>query len=107
MKIADQLIYSDDLSRMYDALRDLLEAQSSGELSNPERVARIVYKFETFCDIHKVRTNDLITLKEKVEKARSEYRILSQKYRDAEEIATKTKQLLNQVLNEKMDGVSK
>jgi hypothetical protein len=86
MKIAEQLLYADDLSRVYDMINDVLE---------------------TFCDIHKVRTNDLITLKEKVEKARSEYRILNQKYRDAVDTAKNTKQLLNKVLNDKMEGVSK
>ena len=106
-KLADQLLYADDLSRVYDVINDVLDAQESGELSNPKRVARIVYKLETFCDIHKVRTNDLITLKEKVEKARSEYRILNQKYRDAVDTASNTKQLLNKVLNDKMEGVSK
>jgi uncharacterized protein YerC len=106
-KLADQLLYADDLKRLYDILNDLLDAQDKGELSNPRRVARIVHKLETFTDIHKVRTNDLITLKEKVEKARSEYRILNQKYRDAVESAKMSKQLLNKVLNDKMEGVDK
>lgn len=99
-KISEQLIYSNDLSRLYDALNDLLSAQNDDELGNPERVARIVYKFESFVDTHKVRTNDLITLGEKVEKARSEYRILSQKYREATDQVKTTRELLNKVLRE-------
>ena len=103
MKIAEQLLYADDLARLHDILNDLLDAQKEGELSNPKRVARIVYKIESFTDIHKVRTTDLITLKEKVEKARTEYRLLNQKYRDAVESKNKMKELLNKVLESKLN----
>lgn len=103
MKLADQLLYADDLNRLYDLLNDVLDAQEKNELSNPERVARIVYKIESFTDIHKVRTTDLITLKEKVEKARTEYRLLNQKYRDAVDSRNKSKELLNKVLASKLN----
>lgn len=102
-KLSDQLIYANDLSRLYDALNELLDARDEGELSNPERVARIVYKFENFADTHKVRTNDLITLGEKIEKARSEYRILNQKYKQAVEQVETTKQLINRIMNDAVE----
>mgnify|MGYP005990309673 CR=1 FL=1 len=103
MKIAEQLLYADDLGRLYDIMNDLLDGQKSGELSNPKRVARIVYKIESFTDIHKVRTSDLITLKEKVEKARSEYRMLNLKYHEAVESKNKSKELLNKVLESNLN----
>ena len=102
-KLSDQLIYANDLSRLYDALNELLDARDEGELSNPEMVARIVYKFENFADTHKVRTNDLITLGEKIEKARSEYRILHQKYKQAVDQVKTTKQLINRIMNDAVE----
>ena len=43
MTASDTLLYAADLELLYDAFNDLLEAERE-ELSNPERVARIVYK---------------------------------------------------------------
>lgn len=101
MTASDTLLYSADLELLYDAFNDLLEAERE-ELSNPERVARIVYKFERFVAIHEVRTGDLITLKSKVEKARTEYRALNLRYDGMKEKYNQTKELLNKVLNEKL-----
>ncbi len=103
MRTADELIYSDDLALLYDAMNSLIEAQENGDLSDPTRAARIVYKFERFVSIHEVRTNDLKNLKEKVEKARIEYRNLQQRYKEANEGRKQAKELLNKVLTEKID----
>jgi hypothetical protein len=102
MNLSDQLLYANDLEVLYDALNELLTAHDEGELGNPVRAARIVYKFERFVDIHKVRTSDLVTLKEKVEKARTEYRSLTIKYNGLKEELKQNKQLLESVINSKL-----
>lgn len=102
MNLADQILYANDLEVLYDALNELLTAHEEGELSDPNRAARIVYKFERFVDIHKVRTSDLVTLKEKVEKARTEYRSLNLKYNGLKEELDANKKLLQSVINSKL-----
>lgn len=103
MELGDRLIYSADYELLYDAMNDLIEAHQKLELDDPYRVVRIVHKFERFVSIHEVRTGDLVTLKEKVEKARTEYRALKLKYDGMKERYEDTRELLNKVLNEKMD----
>lgn len=103
MELGDRLIYSADYELLYDAMNDLIEAHQKLELDDPHRVVRIVHKFERFVSIHEVRTGDLVTLKEKVEKARTEYRALKLKYEGMKERYEETRKLLNKVLNEKMN----
>ena len=102
MDITDQLIYSNDYALLYSAMNDLIEAQQNLELDDPSRVARIVHKFERFVSIHEVRTQDLVTLKEKVETARTEYRSLKLKYDGMKDRYESTKELLNTCLNERI-----
>lgn len=102
-KIAEQLLYANDLDVLYDAMNSLLEARDELELDNPVRVAQILYKFERFVEIHKVRTGDLTTLSEKVEQARTEYRSLQLKYQGMKQRYETTKELLDKVLKTKMD----
>ena len=102
-EITNRLMYSADFKLLYDAMNDLIEAQQNLELDDPSRVARIVYKFERFVSIHEVRTNDLITLQEKVEKARTEYRSLKLKYEGTQEMYKESKELLNKVLTTTFD----
>jgi hypothetical protein len=106
MKLGDHLLFANDLEVLYDAFNDLLSARDEMELDNPQRVARIVYKFERFVSIHEVRTGDLVTLKDKVEDARTEYRILKQKYIDSQDVVARQKQLIDKILNQKMDDVN-
>lgn len=101
MTASDTLLYAADLELLYDAFNDLLEAERE-ELSNPERVARIVYKFERFVSIHEVRTGDIITLKDRLEKAGNEYRALKLRYDGMTDRYNQSKELLNKVLNDKV-----
>lgn len=100
--LSDTLLYAADLDVLYNAMNELLSAHSEGELDDPIRVARIVNKFERFVSIHEVRTNDLITLKEKVEKARTEYRSLKLKYDGLKERIEQKDKLLQQVIDSKL-----
>lgn len=102
-RLAEQLLYANDLEVLYDAMNSLLDARDELELDNPVRVAQIIYKFERFVEIHKVRTGDLVTLTEKVEQARTEYRSLQLKYQGMKERYDKTKEVLDKVLKTKMD----
>ena len=102
MDLADQLLYANDLEVLYDALNELLTAHDEGMLSDPNRAARIVYKFERFVDIHKVRTSDLVTFKEKVEKARTEYRSLKLKYEGVKKELELQQELLQKVIDSKL-----
>jgi|11BtaG_2_1085332.scaffolds.fasta_scaffold00968_10 DNA-binding protein H-NS len=100
--LSDRLMYAADLELLYDALNLLTEAYNEGELDNPQRAVRIVQKFERFASIHEVRTNDLITLKEKVEKARTEYRSLKLRYDGLEQRFKQKDTLLQQVIDSKL-----
>jgi hypothetical protein len=101
-KLAQQLLYANDLEVLYDAMNALLDARDELELDNPIRVAQIIYKFERFVEIHKVRTGDLTTLTEKVQQARTEYRSLQLKYQGMEDKYKNTKKLLDNVLKSKL-----
>ncbi len=103
MDLGDRLMYAADYELLYDAMNDLIVASQNLELDDPKRVARILYKFERFVSIHEVRTGDLVTLKQKVEKARTEYRSLKLKYEGMKDRYEETRKVLNTVLNEKMD----
>ena len=100
--LSDRLLYAADLDVLYDALNELTTAHAEGELGNPARAARIIQKFERFATIHEVRTNDLITLKEKVEKARTEYRSLKLRYDGLEQRFKQKDTLLQQVIDSKL-----
>lgn len=100
--LSDRLLYAADLDVLYDALNELTTAHAEGELGNPMRAARIIQKFERFATIHEVRTNDLITLKEKVEKARTEYRSLKLRYDGLKERLDQKDKLLQQVIDSKL-----
>lgn len=100
--LSDRLMYAADLELLYDALNLLTEAYNEGELDNPQRAVQIVQKFERFASIHEVRTNDLITLKEKVEKARTEYRSLKLRYDGLEQRFKQKDTLLQQVIDSKL-----
>jgi DNA-binding protein H-NS len=100
--LSDRLLYAADLDVLYDALNELTTAHAEGELGNPARAARIIQKFERFATIHEVRTNDLITLKEKVEKARTEYRSLKLRYEGLKERLDQKNKLLQQVIDSKL-----
>jgi len=100
--LSDALLYANDLDVLYDALNELLTAHSEGELDDPIRAARIVQKFERFVSIHEVRTNDLVTHKEKKEKARTEYRSLKLRYDGLKERLEQKDKLLKQVIDSKL-----
>jgi len=105
MNINDHIILQSDMGRLWEALGDLSDfASKVDNAEEKEALLRIIFKFEKFSDIHRVRTYDLITYREKIEKARVEYRSLKLKYDGLTELVDSQKQVINKIMNEKMDG---
>lgn len=98
MKIADDLLMSADLKVLYWVL---------GEIANKAKedndLVKVLLQLEQFVEIHKVRTNDMVTYRDKIEIAREEYRSLSQKYKGMQELLKQNRELLSKVMNEKMN----
>lgn len=107
MDINDQIILQSDLGKLWEALGDLSDyAQKVDNAEEREKLLRIIFKFEKFSDIHRVRTYDLITYREKIEKARVEYRSLKLRYDGLKELTESQKNVINRIMNEKMDNVN-
>lgn len=106
MDINDQIILQSDIGKLWEALGELSTfAEKVDNAEERERLLRIIFKFEKFSDIHRVRTYDLITYREKIEKARVEYRSLKLRYDGLKELTKSQKKVINSIMNEKMDNV--
>jgi hypothetical protein len=99
MKIADDLLLSADLKVLYWVL---------GEVANKAKedndFIKVLLQLEQFVEIHKTRTNDMVTYRDTIEKAREEYRSLSLKYKGTKDALAQTREVLNRVMNEKMNA---
>jgi len=99
MKIADDLLLNADLKVLYWVL---------GEIANKAKedndMIKVLLQLEQFVEIHKTRTNDMVTYRDTIERARSEYRSLKLKYDGTSDALKQTRAVLNKVMNEKIDN---
>lgn len=95
---ADELIIQADLSLLYDILDEFVEVSRAFEDS--KEMLTLIMKLNRFCDIHKIRCHDLLTLKKKVDEARTSYQALQLKYKGQKSLADNYKSLYEKFLNE-------
>ena len=81
----DELIIQADLDLLYSILDEFIEISKLFEDS--KEMAQLTFKLNRFCDLHKIRCHDLITLKKKVDEARSAYQSLKLKYDGQKDLA--------------------
>lgn len=98
MKIADDLLLNADLQVLYWVLGEV-----SKKVKEDNDFVKVLLQLEQFVEIHKTRTNDMVTYRDTIERARSEYRSLSLKYTGTAELLKETQGLLRKVMNEKMN----
>lgn len=98
MSAKDDLLIQADFSTLYGALGMLSE-----KCKEDNELIKVLLLFEQFVEIHKTRTRDMITYRDTIEKARNEYRNLQLKYKGTKEALDATRQMLNNVMNEKID----
>lgn len=95
---ADELIIQADLGLLYDVLDEFVQVAQAFEDS--KEMMQLIMKLNRFCDIHKIRCHDLLTLKKKVDDARNAYNSLQLKYNGQKELADKYKGLYEKIINE-------
>lgn len=82
---ADELIIQADLELLYSILDEFVEIGKLFEDS--KEMAVLTYKLNRFCDLHKIRCQDLMILKKKVDEARNAYQSLKLKYDGQKDLA--------------------
>lgn len=98
MSIKDDLLLRADLDTLYGALGMLAE-----KCKEDNDLVKVLLHFEQFVEIHKTRTRDMVTYRDTIEKARNEYRSLKLKYDGTKEALKHTRDMLNKVMNQKID----
>ena len=99
MKIEDDLLIQADLKVLYWVLDRVAE-----KVKEDKDFINVLLKLEQFVEIHKTRTNDMVTYRDTIKKARNEYRGLKLKYDGAKEHLAETREILNKIMNEKIDN---
>lgn len=102
MNLHDEIILASDLQRLYQIEADLAELSLSLIPEQREVLAKVISKLETFSDIHKVRTQDMLTFRDKIKIARDEYGSLQRKYTATTELLNTKQEVINKLLNEKI-----
>ena len=97
MKVADDLLQSADLKVLYWVLGEV-----ANKAKEDDDFIKVLLQLEQFVEIHKTRTNDMVTYRDTIEKARNEYRSLKLRYDGLSEQLAQTRELLHKVMNEKM-----
>lgn len=99
MNIADDLLISADLKVLYWVLGEIAD-----KAKEDNDFIKVLLQLEQFVETHKTRTRDMVTYRDTIEKARSEYRGLKLKYDGVSEQLKQTRELLHKVMNEKLDN---
>ena len=95
---ADELIIQADLELLYSILDEFVEIGRLFEDSKD--MAVLTFKLNRFCDLHKIRCHDLITLKKKVDEARNAYQSLKLKYDGQKDLADHYKKCYNEIMKQ-------
>jgi len=98
MKIEDELLIQADLKVLYWVLGEVAE-----KAKEDNDFIKVLLQLEQFVEIHKTRTNDMVTYRDTIEKARNEYRSLRLKYDGTKELLDTTKTMLDKVMNDKLE----
>lgn len=98
MKIEDDLLLQADLKVLYWVLGEVAE-----KAKEDNDFIKVLLQLEQFVEIHKTRTNDMVTYRDTIEKARNEYRSLRLKYDGTKELLSTTKTMLDKVMNDKLE----
>jgi len=98
MKIEDDLLIQADLKVLYWVLGEVAE-----KAKEDNDFIKVLLQLEQFVEIHKTRTNDMVTYRDTIEKARNEYRSLRLKYDGTKELLNTTKTMLDKVMNDKLE----
>jgi len=98
MKIEDDLLLQADLKVLYWVLGEVAE-----KAKEDNDFIKVLLQLEQFVEIHKTRTNDMVTYRDTIEKARNEYRSLRLKYDGTKELLDTTKTMLDKVMNDKLE----
>ena len=98
MKIEDDLLVQADLKVLYWVLGEVAE-----KAKEDNDFIKVLLQLEQFVEIHKTRTNDMVTYRDTIEKARNEYRSLRLKYDGTKELLRTTKTMLDKVMNDKLE----
>ena len=98
MKIEDDILLQADLKVLYWVLGEVAE-----KAKEDNDFIKVLLQLEQFVEIHKTRTNDMVTYRDTIEKARNEYRSLRLKYDGTKELLNTTKTMLDKVMNDKLE----
>lgn len=98
MRIEDDLLIQADLRVLYWVLGEVAE-----KAKEDNDFIKVLLQLEQFVEIHKTRTNDMVTYRDTIEKARNEYRSLRLKYDGTKELLDTTKTMLDKVMNDKLE----
>lgn len=98
MNIEDDLLLQADLKVLYWVLGEVAE-----KAKEDNDFIKVLLQLEQFVEIHKTRTNDMVTYRDTIEKARNEYRSLRLKYDGTKELLSTTKAMLDKVMNDKLE----
>jgi len=98
MRIEDDLLIQADLKVLYWVLGEVAE-----KAKEDNDFIKVLLQLEQFVEIHKTRTNDMVTYRDTIEKARNEYRSLRLKYDGTKELLSTTKTMLDKVMNDKLE----
>lgn len=98
MKIEDDLLIKADFQVLYYVLGEVAK-----KCKEDNGFTKVLLHLEQFVEIHKTRTNDMVTYRDTIEKARNEYRSLKLKYDGTKEALKHTRDMLNKVMNQKID----
>lgn len=98
MRIEDDLLIQADLKVLYWVLGEVAE-----KAKEDNDFIKVLLQLEQFVEIHKTRTNDMVTYRDTIEKARNEYRSLRLKYDGTKELLDTTKTMLDKVMNDKLE----
>jgi hypothetical protein len=98
MKIEDDLLLQADLKVLFWVLGEVAE-----KAKEDNDFIKVLLQLEQFVEIHKTRTNDMVTYRDTIEKARNEYRSLRLKYDGTKELLSTTKTMLDKVMNDKLE----
>lgn len=99
MKIEDDILIQADLKVLYWVLDKVAE-----KVKEDKEFVQVLLQLEQFVEIHKTRTKDMVTYRDTIKKARNEYRGLKLKYDGAKEHLAETRELLNKIMNDKLDN---
>ena len=97
MKIEDDILIQADLKVLYWVLDKVAE-----KVKEDKEFIQVL--LEQFVEIHKTRTKDMVTQRDTIKKARNEYRGLKLKYDGAKEHLAETRELLNKIMNDRLDN---